>query len=376
MAANDLRLIQENGTSDFVERILSAVSAGKALLINGSNIPELRVIEIADINGLVAQLAAKISSTEKGAINGVATLGVDGKVPSTQLPEGMLGSVTYQGIWNASTNTPTIPAASSSNKGHYYVVNVAGSTSIDGITDWKIGDWIISNGTAWEKVDTTDMVTSVNGQIGAVVLGIAEITGLQSALDLKANLASPTFTGTVTLPTTTSIGNVSSTELGYLDGVTSAIQTQINAKQAAITGAATTILSANLTVSRALVSDASGKVAVSTVTSTELGYLSGVTSAIQTQLATKANLASPTFTGTVTLPTTTSIGNVTSTELGYLDGVTSAIQTQLDSKLKWVTPPATPTSTGTAGEASYENDYLYICVATNSWKRMPLAIWS
>lgn len=49
-------------------------------------------------------------------------------------------------------------------------------------------------------------------------------------LSLKANLAGPTFTGTVTLPSTTSIGNVSSTELGYLDGVTSAIQTQIGTK--------------------------------------------------------------------------------------------------------------------------------------------------
>jgi hypothetical protein len=45
-----------------------------------------------------------------------------------------------------------------------------------------------------------------------------------------ATLASPTFTGTVTLPSTTSVGNVSSTELGYLDGVTSALQTQLNAK--------------------------------------------------------------------------------------------------------------------------------------------------
>jgi hypothetical protein len=49
-------------------------------------------------------------------------------------------------------------------------------------------------------------------------------------LNAKAALAGPTFTGTVTLPSTTSVGNVTSTELGYLDGVTSAIQTQINSK--------------------------------------------------------------------------------------------------------------------------------------------------
>jgi hypothetical protein len=83
-----------------------------------------------------------------------------------------------------------------------------------------------------------------------------------------------------------SASSVTSTTLGYLDA-TSSIQTQINSKQATITGAATSITSSNLTASRALTSDASGKVAVSTVTDTELGYVSGVTSAIQTQLNNK-----------------------------------------------------------------------------------------
>lgn len=72
--------------------------------------------------------------------------------------------------------------------------------------------------------------------------------------------------------------------------------------QAAITGGASTITAANLTANRALLSDASGKVGVSTITNTELGYLSGVTSAIQTQFNAKAPLASPIFTGTVTTP--------------------------------------------------------------------------
>lgn len=59
-------------------------------------------------------------------------------------------------------------------------------------------------------------------------------------------------------------------------------------KQATVTGAASTILTSNLTVSRAMVSDGSGKAAISAVTATELGYMSGVTSAVQTQLAAKA----------------------------------------------------------------------------------------
>ena len=87
------------------------------------------------------------------------------------------------------------------------------------------------------------------------------------------------------------VSAITSTELGYLDGVTSDIQTQINSKQATITGAASSISSDNLTASRALVSNSSGKVVVSDVTSTELGYLDGVTSAIQNQLDGKSPLA-------------------------------------------------------------------------------------
>jgi Chaperone of endosialidase len=73
-------------------------------------------------------------------------------------------------------------------------------------------------------------VTSVAGRTGAVTLGISDVANLQTSLDDKAPLASPTFTGTVTLPSGTSVGSVTSTELSYLSGVTSSIQTQISAK--------------------------------------------------------------------------------------------------------------------------------------------------
>lgn len=79
---------------------------------------------------------------------------------------------------------------------------------------------------------------------------------------------------------------VSSTELGYLSGVTSGIQAQIGTKQNTITGGATTVTSSNLTANRALVSDGSGKISASTITSTILGFLANVTSDIQTQINT------------------------------------------------------------------------------------------
>lgn len=146
-------------------------------------------------------------------------------------------------------------------------------------------------------------------------------------------------------------GSVSNAEFQYIGGLTSDAQTQIDAKQATITGAATTITSVNLTASRAVISNASGKVAVSSVTDTELGYVSGVTSAIQTQIDGKqASLVSGTNIKTINSTSLLGSGNisvapasgidataigsgsVSNTEFGYLDGVTSAIQTQIDTK--------------------------------------------
>lgn len=72
---------------------------------------------------------------------------------------------------------------------------------------------------------------SLSSQVSSLATRLGqEVKALWTAVNAKAPLASPTFTGTVVLPTATSVGNVSSTELGYLDGVTSAIQTQLNAK--------------------------------------------------------------------------------------------------------------------------------------------------
>lgn len=81
-----------------------------------------------------------------------------------------------------------------------------------------------------------------------------------------------------------SVSTVAASILGYLLTLTGDVQTQINLKQALIIGAASTILSANLAISRVLVSNSSGKVAASSISSTELGYLSGLASNLQTQL--------------------------------------------------------------------------------------------
>jgi hypothetical protein len=135
-----------------------------------------------------------IPTTEKAQPLGVATLDAAGKVPTSQIP--MQGDLNYQGTWNASTNTPTL-TSSVGTKGYYYVVDVAGSTNLNGITDWQVGDWAIFNGSIWQKVDNTDAVTSVNGQTGTVVLtttNIAEGTNLYYT-DVRARAAISAGTG-------------------------------------------------------------------------------------------------------------------------------------------------------------------------------------
>lgn len=87
---------------------------------------------------------------------------------------GLIGGSIYQGTWNASTNTPAL-ASGVGTKGYYYIVSVAGTTNLDGITDWAVGDWAIYDGTAWQQVDNTDAVVSVNGFTGAVSLTTSNI---------------------------------------------------------------------------------------------------------------------------------------------------------------------------------------------------------
>ena len=86
----------------------------------------------------------------------------------------IIGALVYKGTWDASTNTPTL-TSSVGNKGDYYYVSVAGTTNLNGITDWQVGDYAVFNGTVWQKIDNTDAVQSVNGKTGVVVLSATDV---------------------------------------------------------------------------------------------------------------------------------------------------------------------------------------------------------
>jgi hypothetical protein len=102
---------------------------------------------------------------EVGAVNGIAKLNGSAQLETAQVPTSIAGIMAYQGTWNATTNIPAIPAASSANNGWYYIVATAGSTSVDGLSYWRINDMILSNGTIWEMIDNNAAVADeiVNG---------------------------------------------------------------------------------------------------------------------------------------------------------------------------------------------------------------------
>ena len=145
------------------------------------------------------------------------------------------------------------------------------------------------------------VIASTPGTIYGTITGVAFSTNTTVTVAWDSgSLSSETIDVYIGALTTSSIpkaidatriggGDVSTTEFNYLNGVSSAIQTQLDAKNATITGSASTIDTESLTADRAVISNGSQKIAVSSVTDTELGYVSGVTSALQTQLDAKIN---------------------------------------------------------------------------------------
>lgn len=132
------------------------------------------IASTANPHGVTATQVSAVPTSDVGAANGVAPLNASSKIETTYLPDSVLGTLQYQGAWNASTNTPSLSSGSGT-QGHYYVVSAAGTTSLDGISDWEVGDWAVYNGSAWEKIDNSDKVSSVNGATGAVVLDETDV---------------------------------------------------------------------------------------------------------------------------------------------------------------------------------------------------------
>jgi len=136
-----------------------------------------------------------------------ATDGIQGEVPAPLAIENgyvlttdgwvsasSLGLVNYQGTWDAATNTPTL-VSSVGITGGYYVVSVAGSTNLNGITSWFVGDWAIFNGTVWQKVNGTMLGTMAYQNANAVAITGGTINGTTIGATTPSTVNATTITG-------------------------------------------------------------------------------------------------------------------------------------------------------------------------------------
>lgn len=157
------------GTTDtaarkhYVDSLLSARLFGK---LNKSD---------STIYTSVYQNSLKISSSEKGSANGIATLDMGSKIPVSQLPSTLM---IYKGLYDATTNIPSLSNGTGVSGTVYQISNTTDPYIGNrfGVQDtlWS-KDFLMYNGSAWEVSAWTDGVKSVNAKQGVVSLKTSDI---------------------------------------------------------------------------------------------------------------------------------------------------------------------------------------------------------
>jgi hypothetical protein len=248
----------------------------------------LTTTDLANIDANLALKAPLANATFTGTTSGITKSMVGlGNVDNT--------SDVSKPISNATQNALDLKAPSES----AILSNTTFTQSVTGLTKSMVGLGNVDN--------TADADKPIS-------------TATQTVLDLKAPLASATFTGNIVLPATTSIGNVSGTELGYVDGVTSAIQTQINAKLASTTAASTYAPISSPTFTGTVSGISKTMVGLGNVDNTA-DVNKPVSTAQQTALNGKATLTGDTFTGAVVISANTASTSATSGALIVTGGI-------------------------------------------------------
>ena len=259
-------------------------------------ISELSAITVIDDTDVLAIVDGSALQTKKISVTQVKALA------PVQSVNGSTGAVSVQPTLVSGTNIKTINDESILGSGN---ITISGG---GGISDGDKGDITVSDSGATWTIDN-GVVTDAKIASGIDAAKIADgsvsnaeyqyLGGVTSDIQTQLNAKEATITAGTTGQyyrgdksfqtldkAAVGLSNVDNTSDANKP-VSTATQTALDGKQATITGAATTIDTEDLTASRALVSDGSGKVAVSDVTTTELGYLDGVTSAVQTQINSK-----------------------------------------------------------------------------------------
>jgi hypothetical protein len=181
-----------NARIDFDGSLIITLSNGIELNVGEVVAPDLaESIKVITNGGGTAQFVLDTLTSLQTQINNLipSQTGNSGKYLTTNGTAlswaSVAGGLSYQGTWNATTNTPTL-ASSVGVNGYYYIVATAGSTNLNGITDWQIGDWLMFNGSVWQKIDQSDVVQSITSADASIV-----VTTTGSTVDLSVSQTSP-----------------------------------------------------------------------------------------------------------------------------------------------------------------------------------------
>lgn len=374
----------------------AAITAGRALISDANGIPTHSTVTATELgyssgvtSSIQTQINSKISLSEKGANNGVATLDAGGKIPVGQLPSSVME---YKGTWAASTNTPTL-ADGTGDPGDVYIASDAGTVDFgSGPIDFVAGDWVVYNGSIWQKSSSSNSVISVNGQTGVVVLDTDDISEganlyftderAQDAVGgIVANSSKVSLTyndGTPSIVADIVAGSLVNADINAAAGIVYSKLSLTNGIVNADINSAAAIAYSKLALTNSIVNaDINSAAAISysklnlsasivnadiaagaaiaysklnltgSIVNADINATAAIALSKLAALTTGRALQSNASTGFI------EVSAVTNTELGYVSGVTSSIQTQLNGKLSSVSQDTAPALGGDLDPAGF-----------------------